>query len=375
MYKGSTNQEAGDSMVNPGRKLKKMILILGITGAVYAGFQYLLPLVIPFLLAYGVALWLRPSVRYLERIFTWKIFGRRIGIPAAVIGGGELVLIFATVILFLYVCGNRLLLQVEQFVTMLPQWLVWLDQKLTGICRGLEAVLGLKADYLVILVRDMIRELGEILRQSSMPVIMSNSMTVFTWLAEALIFCIIFFISVLMFLQEMDEIRERKNRSMFHREFALIGKRLVNVGSAWLRAEAVIVFVTSVLCIGGLFLIGNVYALLLGIGIGLLDALPFFGAGIVLIPWGVVYLAQKQWKKGMILLGLYVVCYLLRQILEARLMGNQVGLTSMETLISMFVGLKLFGLPGFLLGPIGLLLIKDLVELYWSDDGTHWEMD
>ena len=44
-------------MVKPGRKLKKIILIAGITGAVYGGFRYLLPLVVPFLFAYGTALW------------------------------------------------------------------------------------------------------------------------------------------------------------------------------------------------------------------------------------------------------------------------------------------------------------------------------
>ena len=61
-YKGSTNQKTGDSMVSPEKKLKKFLLILGITGAVYGAFRYLLPLVVPFLCAYGTALFLRPSV-------------------------------------------------------------------------------------------------------------------------------------------------------------------------------------------------------------------------------------------------------------------------------------------------------------------------
>ena len=47
-------------------------------------------------------------------------------------------------------------------------------------------------------------------------------------------------------------------------------------------------------------------------------------------------------------------------------MGDRIGLTPAETLVSMYVGMKLFGLPGVLLGPIGLLMIEDLVELYWN---------
>jgi len=61
-------------------------------------------------------------------------------------------------------------------------------------------------------------------------------------------------------------------------------------------------------------------------------------------------------------MGLYLICYFLREILEAKMMGDKVGLSPLETLIAMYVGLKLFGIPGFLLGPIGILLICDLLE-------------
>ncbi len=201
-----------------------------------------------------------------------------------------------------------------------------------------------------------------------MPALMNNSVAVCSWLIEAVVFLVIVIVAALMFLAEMDEIRERKNQSMFHREFVLIGKRLINVGSAWLKTEAVMVLVTSGLCSAGLFLIGNSYALLIGIGIGLLDALPLFGAGVILIPWGIFSFLQKRWLEGMVLLGLYFVCYFARQFLEAKIMGEQVGLTPIETLVSMYVGLQLFGLAGFLLGPIGLLVIQDLVEYYWNEE-------
>ncbi len=75
-YKGSTNQKTGDSMVSPEKKLKKFLLILGITGAVYGAFRYLLPLVVPFLCAYGTALFLRPSVRFLSNRIAVPFRGR-----------------------------------------------------------------------------------------------------------------------------------------------------------------------------------------------------------------------------------------------------------------------------------------------------------
>ena len=109
---------------------------------------------------------------------------------------------------------------------------------------------------------------------------------------------------------------------------------------------------------------GNQYSLLLGIGIGLLDALPIFGTGTVLIPWALFRLVNGDWLYGIGLFVIYIICYFLRQVMEAKIMADKVGLTPLETLISMYVGLRLFGLLGFILGPIGLLIIEDLVELY-----------
>ena len=105
------------------------------------------------------------------------------------------------------------------------------------------------------------------------------------------------------------------------------------------------------------------------IGIGVLDALPIFGTGTVLIPWALLELLTGDWKQAVILTGLYLVCYFVRQILEVRMMGGQVGLSPLETLASVYVGLELFGFFGFILGPLGLLLIEDLVEV-WTRE-TH----
>ena len=83
-----------------------------------------------------------------------------------------------------------------------------------------------------------------------------------------------------------------------------------------------------------------------GIGIGILDALPIFGTGTVLLPWAVWSAVTGEWRQAGILAALYAVCYFVRQILEARMMGGQVGLSSLETLAAVYVGLELFGFFG-----------------------------
>lgn len=355
-------------MVRPGRKLKKILMILGITGAVYGGFKYLLPLVIPFLLAYLAALGLRPSVRYLERRLKIRLGRKEYHLPASVIGGILLLLLGAALGWMVYFGSSRLLMQVKLFFARLPGWLSEADLILTECLETLEIKMGIKDGYLVEAGRELVQSLREAARQSSMPLLMNNSVNVLKWAVRALVFLVVFYVAALLTLEEMDEIREKKSRSAFHREFSMMGRRMVTVGNAWLKTQLIIMAITSVLCILGLFLIRNPYSILFGIGIGLLDALPLFGTGSVLIPWSIFLFIKRQWWEGMVLLGLYVICYLIRQFMEARIMGSKMGLSALETLISMYVGLELFGIAGFILGPMGLLFIEDFLNLYWEPE-------
>ena len=101
---------------------------------------------------------------------------------------------------------------------------------------------------------------------------------------------------------------------------------------------------------------------MLGITIGVVDAFPVFGSGTILIPWAVVQLVQRNFYEGAVLITLYVITLLLREILEPRLMGKEMGLKPLYVLMSVYVGIKLFGLGGIILGPIGLTILKTVSE-------------
>ena len=212
MYKRSTNQKTGDSMVRPDKKLKKILLLLGITGAVYGSFKYLLPLVVPFLLAYATALCLRPSVRFFEYRIRISFRGKRHRLPAVFIGGIELILLYLILLGLLYVGGRLLISQLGLLSARLPQWLSQADMWLTRLCQSAEELLGLKGGYLVELAREMTESLGAALRRSTMPALMNNSMTAFHFLAEAVVFSVIYFVAVLLSLQEMEELCDRRSR-------------------------------------------------------------------------------------------------------------------------------------------------------------------
>ena len=274
----------------------------------------------------------------------------------------------AVLSILLYRGGARLWHEGEMFMTQLPLWVREFDRWLTGGCSWLEQLLGLRKDTVASLAGDMLLGLAGTVKTAAMPFLMANSMTIVGVATKAAIICMVTFLSAVLSLQEMEELRDRRDQSLFRREFRVIGTRLVQTGKAWLKSQGIIWIIVTGICMAGMFLMKNPYYIMAGIGIGFLDALPIFGTGTALVPWTLLELFGGEWKRALFLAGLYLICYLTRQVLEAHVMGGRIGLSPLETLAAVYVGLELFGFFGFILGPLGLLLVEDLVES-WVTEG------
>lgn len=351
-------------MIKLTKKQRKILLAVGVTAVVYICFKYFLPLFLPFLAAYILALFLKPPAAFLEKRLQFKIKGKHLGVPIGLIGGIELVIILAVLGAVFFYGGRRLFMEANQLVNAIPLWVRDFDVWLTDMCHSIEIFCRLKEGVLVAFMRDVLLGTADAFKTVIMPNLMANSMAVFGFFIKSSIITAILFIATILSLQEMDELRRRRRNSMFCKEFSLLGRRLAMTGNAWLKTQVIIMFLTTCICILTLIFMGNPYYIIIGIGIGLMDALPVFGTGSILIPWAVVLLFQKKWLNGILLLALYFVCYFIREFLEAKLMGDRMGLSPLETLMAIYVGLELFGFLGVILGPVGLMLIEDLVEEY-----------
>ena len=104
------------------------------------------------------------------------------------------------------------------------------------------------------------------------------------------------------------------------------------------------------------------YALILGIAISIIDALPILGTGTVLIPWGLGAIFTGNVRLGLYLLILYGICFLVRQLLEPKIISGQIGLHPLVTLMTMYAGLRTIGLLGMIIGPVIALIIKNIAQ-------------
>ena len=119
----------------------------------------------------------------------------------------------------------------------------------------------------------------------------------------------------------------------------------------------------------GLLVLRVRYPLLAALAITVVDALPVFGTGTILIPWALVLFLRGQTKTGVGLVVLYGAAALSRQALEPRLVGKQVGLNPVLTLLALYTGYRLLGVGGMIVFPITAMLLKQI----WDHSGLQPE--
>ena len=89
-------------------------------------------------------------------------------------------------------------------------------------------------------------------------------------------------------------------------------------------------------------------------------AFQYFGSGTIIIPWSIVCFVNKDITLGSCLLGLYVLVLLIKQFIEPKIVSNNIGIHPIYTLISMYTGFKFLGILGLLVGPIILIILKNI---------------
>lgn len=137
-------------------------------------------------------------------------------------------------------------------------------------------------------------------------------------------------------------------------------KKLKEALGGWLRAQGILMGVTFLLLAAGFLLIRVDTALLLAAAVAILDALPVFGTGTVLLPWAAVSLLGGNLRRGAALLLLYAVIWVTRSLLEPRLLSRQAGLHPLAALLAMYLGFTLLGIPGLLLAPLAAVILRQL---------------
>lgn len=135
-------------------------------------------------------------------------------------------------------------------------------------------------------------------------------------------------------------------------------REIVAAFVGYTRAQAILIFMTTLISITGLYLIGAEYALTMGLIIGLFDLIPVLGPATVYLPWAAWSFATGAAGFGLKLTVLYVLIFVARQLFETKIVSVNLGLHPLATLVAMYTGLKLLGFLGLVLGPVLLIAVQ-----------------
>lgn len=326
---------------------------------IYFVFKYAINWVMPFIVAFIFAAILYPLIKLLSEKMKLKKHKRPIAIIITT-------LFYCTVGVLAWFIVSRIVIAVSGFITSLPEYFATTIKPNLEI--AYEKIRALLANFKIEIdtgSKTFFDSLTSGL--SGMVSKIMPSLSFITSIPGMVVSVIIMIISTFFIAMDFDKItgfclaQLPKKTADFVVE---LKDYTVKILFKYVRSYALILGITFVeLLIGFIimhFITGQQNIFLLALLIALLDILPIVGTGTILLPWAVISFIVGDYAKGVCLLIIYAIITVIRQFIEPKIVGDQVGLHPVATLIAMIVGTKLFGAVGLFGLPITLAIIKDL---------------
>ena len=330
--------------------------------AVYVSIEFILPFVAPFVFGYLFSLCLSPAVSWLEK--RYKVHR---GLGTAVI-----MLLF---ILFMGLLINLLAVnvvrQAHEFAEAIPEY----AKEISEAVRGLENRYNRFFEFMPSNVRSLFNSVTEGLEERAADtmgeILQIGGGELIKTIPLALLGILLWLISSFFFTKDrymIGKFIRNETPDTVAKGYSLGKEKMGTALKGYVKAQLTIMSIIAVISVAGLFFMRYPYALLVGIIIAFVDALPLFGSGFILLPWAAISAVAGNYSRMVSLLALYLAIVLARQMLEPKILGNQLGIHPILTLISIYVGLRLFGILGIIVGPISVVMAAGL---FLGDGGKN----
>ncbi len=331
-------------------KKNKLLILLLLTGAVYFFLEYIAPLTAPILIAMLFVTIFGPLLKKMQEKLH---IHRQLGAVILLLVAGIAIVGFVWIILS-WIVGS------------LPEWVSNLDtieQEIEGVvhtvCQMVGNVIGVDSIYLEETIISNIQDGIDYVQYYVVPGMLSQSLEYVKVVLALGGFFITFIITAVLLAKDYDDIMNRMlDRKEFHVLLEVICG-IIRYIATFVKAQFLIICIIAVVASITLGIAGIKHGVFWGMIAGLLDALPFIGTGIILIPLALLQLFGGYYGRAIVCIVLYVVCIFLRELLEPKLIGKRMGITPLAVLLSLYAGIQLFGIGGIIKGPLGFVIIYE----------------
>lgn len=337
--------------------MKKLILIILVAVSIYLAFRFLLPLVVPFIIAGVVSVLYYPFLRKIyKNSDIWESRKKKWILVLSVI------LLYVVLFLLLgWICSYM----IEQCQSM---WLnfPFYQARIMGVvrdcCGYVDAFLRMDRGVSFGYIEDAIAAMETTSLTGILPKVTSYSVQFATKMFGVVFEVIVTVMATFFLIQDYERIRSSMLETEWGKMICRVITKSKDTLKTYVKAQGLIMLLDGALCTFVFWLIGQPYFLVLGPLVGVVDALPVLGAGVFLVPYAVYLLITNELGRAFAVVIAYVGCIAIRQVTEPKMIGNKMGMRPISTLASMYVGFQLFGVIGFLLGPVGVLIGLELYK-------------
>lgn len=335
---------------------KIFIFIFSIIG-IYLFFKLTI-FYIPFLIAFILSLLMEPIIR-----FSMKHLKLRRKTSA--------ILVFAIVIIILI---GLLLWGIISFISESSNFLESLNQYMESISNVFNNIIS-SIDFEKIKLPS---EIKNIIQNSSQDILTNVSewikmfltgvINVITSLPTIGIYTVICVIALYFICVDkiyiIDQL-EHHFPELWVKKFTKHTRQIIKSLGNYLKAEAILVLITFIVCLIGLYILKFIglnieFPLMAALGIGFVDALPIFGSATVMIPWAIIVACEGDFTLAIALIIVLCIMGIVRQFFEPKVVSGHIGIHPIFTLIAMYTGFKFIGIIGMLIGPIVLIILKNI---------------
>jgi len=335
-------------------KVKELAIIAVITVSYIMAVKYVLPLIWPVVAGFVLAKLISPIVSVLKKYL--KCAG---GLASAIV----LTIVIGVICAIIVLAGVWIYKWIGEIIRNRDDYGQKIYVYLCDICGQIENTLdierGVLTENVVVLCNQKINEFAT----TFFVEYMGSGIGMVKVAAEVLITCVIIYVCGVLMAKDMEGIKEKVKGSRFGKEFFTIYGKTKKIFGAYIKAQFIIMCITALVCIAALYIIRLDNAIVTGLLIGLLDALPMIGIGIILVPWSIINIFSGKYLSAVVLFVTFIICSILREIVEPKLVADKVGIHPVITLAALFAGYKLFGIIGFILGPAGFVIVREVYNL------------
>jgi sporulation integral membrane protein YtvI len=332
--------------------------VIVIAGALL--FIFVLPALLrffmPFVIGWIIALIANPLVQFLEKRV--KIHRKH---SSAII----LILVISAIVAITVLIISLLVKEVRSLMDDMPVIIENVKLQFDELTQAILRFSKTLPANVQTMINNLIEGVGNYasnLSQQMEPLTMRKAGNFVQNIAEGFLGLIVIILSAYFFAAGRNDINSKLKKSIpesITSYWHLIFDNFKAAFGGYFKAQFKIMFVVTIIMFIGFEILKVGYSFLFALGIAFLDVLPVFGTGAVLWPWAIIDVLTGNYIRAIGLVIIYLICQVLKQILQPKMVGDSIGLNPLATLFFMFVGYRIYGVFGMIIGiPVGMVLVK-----------------